>query len=123
MELTGFRIAFPFAIKAFHTFSIILKCSSSPRDSGHAGDSETFDHEAILGSAREAEEFDSLPPEEAKAKLAALIKKMDRDQDNRISKKVRLATLTRAICQGVILQHTTSCFAHLSFLIGLKPPR
>jgi len=59
----------------------------SPRDSGHAGDSETFDHEAILGSAREAEEFDSLPPEEAKAKLAALIKKMDRDQDNRISKK------------------------------------
>ena len=121
MELTGFWLAFPFAIKAFH--SIILNCSSSPRDSGHAGDSETFDHEAILGSAREAEEFDSLPPEEAKAKLAALIKKMDRDQDNRISKKVRPATLTRAICQGVILQHTTSCFAHLSFLIGLKPPR
>ena len=65
----------------------INSLSLSPRHSTHAGDSETFDHEAIIGSAREAEEFDSLPPEEAKAKLAALVKRMDRDQDNRISKK------------------------------------
>lgn len=59
----------------------------SPRDAAHAGHADSFDHEAILGSAREAEEFDSLPPEEAKKKLAVLLDKMDRDGDKKISRK------------------------------------
>ena len=93
--------------------------SISPRGSTHAGDSETFDHEAIIGSAREAEEFDSLPPEEAKAKLAALVKRMDRDQDNRISKKVRFAICPRAMYHGVKLRYMRVLF-HFLFL-KLKP--
>ena len=86
----------------------IFSLTLSPRGSNHAGDSETFDHEAIIGSAREAEEFDSLPPEEAKAKLAALVKRMDRDQDNKISKGVRFAACVRAMNHGLILQCMSS---------------
>lgn len=41
----------------------------------------SFDHEAILGSKDAAEEFDQLPPEEAKARLEELAIKMDRDED------------------------------------------
>ena len=44
----------------------------SPRDHGHYnkdGHDSSFDHEAILGSAKDAEEFDQLPPEEAKRRL------------------------------------------------------
>jgi hypothetical protein len=40
-----------------------------------------FDHEAIIGSAKEAEEFHDLPPEESKRRLALLVKKMDLNQD------------------------------------------
>lgn len=41
----------------------------------------SFDHEAILGSKDAAEEYDQLPPEEAKARLKELAMKMDRDKD------------------------------------------
>lgn len=41
----------------------------------------SFDHEAILGSKDAAEEFDQLPPEEAKARLKELAIKMDKDKD------------------------------------------
>lgn len=41
----------------------------------------SFDHEAILGSKDAAEEYDQLPPEEAKARLKELAIKMDKDKD------------------------------------------
>lgn len=45
-----------------------------------------FDHEAILGSYRLEQEFDDLPPEEAKKKLSLLVKKMDKNQDGFVTK-------------------------------------
>ena len=62
----------------------------APKDHGHgAGDTHdnAFDHEAILGSAKDAEEFDQLPPEEAKKRLAILVEKMDKDKDGNVDKK------------------------------------
>jgi len=62
----------------------------SPRDHEHnAGDvhDNAFDHEAILGSAKDAEEFDQLPPEEAKKRLRVLVQKMDGNSDNFVDKK------------------------------------
>ena len=50
----------------------------SPRDAHHEVDGQhdhAFDHEAILGSAKEAAEFDNLPPEEAKSRLRLLVGK------------------------------------------------
>ncbi|KAL4236212.1 EF-hand domain pair [Mactra antiquata] len=46
-----------------------------------------FDHEAILGSYKLEEEFDELPPEEAKKRLKMLVKKMDKDHNMFVSKK------------------------------------
>ena len=60
----------------------------SPRDHHHFdGDdhNDDFDHEAILGSAAEAEEFDHLPPEEAKKRLGVLLEKMDSNADRFVS--------------------------------------
>nr|ALS04776.1 reticulocalbin-2-like isoform X1 [Pseudodiaptomus poplesia] len=59
----------------------------SPRDAHHVSDGEhdhAFDHEAILGSRREAEEFDELSPEESKKRLLVLLSKMDRNLDKNI---------------------------------------
>ena len=61
----------------------------SPRDHHHgAGENHNsaFDHEAILGSRKEAEEFDELEPEEAKRRLGILLTKMDRDNDEAIDR-------------------------------------
>jgi len=44
-----------------------------------------FDHQAILGSREEAEEYESLPPEEAKKRLAKLVAKMDANGDGSVS--------------------------------------
>lgn len=60
----------------------------SPRDHGHFDGEEhdfDFDHEAILGSAKEADEFDHLPPEEAKKRLGILLLKMDSNADSNIT--------------------------------------
>lgn len=54
------------------------------RDFEHYGDSghnSEFDHEAILGSVKEAEEYDQLSPEEAKRRLGDLLLKMDLNGD------------------------------------------
>jgi len=40
-----------------------------------------------LGSVKTAEEFDSLPPEEAKRRLKMLLTKMDRNKDGQIERK------------------------------------
>ena len=61
----------------------------SPKDHGHYKDGvhdASFDHEAILGSTREAEEFDQLSPDEAKKRLSLLVDKMDESGDGLIDK-------------------------------------
>ncbi|KAK6618930.1 hypothetical protein RUM44_003311 [Polyplax serrata] len=62
----------------------------SPRNRKHQSGGEhhsEFDHEAILGSVKDAEEFDHLSEAESKRRLAILLKKMDLNQDNSISRK------------------------------------
>ncbi|XP_064121708.1 reticulocalbin-2-like isoform X2 [Macrobrachium nipponense] len=62
----------------------------SPRDHGHYADGEhhsEFDHEAILGSVKDAEEYDQLPASEAKRRLEILLVKMDRNNDKDIDRK------------------------------------
>ena len=63
----------------------------SPRDHHHATGKDhdnAFDHEAILGSKKEAEEYDELDPEEAKRRLEVLLTKMDRDNDRAIDRYI-----------------------------------
>lgn len=62
----------------------------SPRDKSHIIQGQhhsEFDHEAILGSVKEAEEFDHLDPVEAKRRLRILLTKMDLDKDEHIDRK------------------------------------
>merc|ERR1719284_950100 len=71
----------------------------SPRDKKHGdgeGHNAKFDHEAILGSEKEAEEFEHLSPEVAKARLRALATKMDRNLDGKIDKKELQAWILRS---------------------------
>lgn len=70
----------------------------SPRDHYHGGEEHdsAFDHEAILGSRKEAEEFDELDPEEAKRRLGVLLKKMDRDNDEAIDRNELYAWILRS---------------------------
>lgn len=71
----------------------------SPRDHAHGdGDDHdtSFDHEAILGSRKEAEEFDELPPEEAQRRLKALLGKMDRNLDESIDRQEMYAWILRS---------------------------
>jgi Ca2+-binding EF-hand superfamily protein len=63
---------------------------------GHAEHHTEFDHEAILGSAKEAEEYDHLPPEEARKRLRALVEKMDLDGDKSIEKPELKAWILRS---------------------------
>lgn len=87
------------------TFSVCIQVNASPHSHKHGAEREIdgaysprdhshyegedhnveFDHEAILGSTREAEEFDHLPPEEAKKRLAVLLTKMDVNNDKEIT--------------------------------------
>lgn len=72
----------------------------SPRDHSHYSESGehniAFDHEAILGSHAEAEEFDSLPPEKAKERLGLLLKKMDLNGDGQINRQELKAWILRS---------------------------
>ncbi|RZC40105.1 reticulocalbin-2 [Asbolus verrucosus] len=72
----------------------------SPRDHSHFSDGgehhSEFDHEAILGSHKEAEEYDHLTPEEAKRRLKILLKKMDLNGDEMIDKKELKAWILRS---------------------------
>lgn len=72
----------------------------SPKDRGHLSDSGEhhgeFDHEAILGSVKEAEEFDHLSPEESKKRLAILLTKMDLNGDKYIGRKELQAWILRS---------------------------
>lgn len=55
-----------------------------------------FDHEAILGSVKEAEEFDSLPPEESKRRLGLLVRKMDLNSDGFVDRHELKAWILRS---------------------------
>jgi len=72
----------------------------SPRDHGHHADDDDhdddFDHQAILGSKKEATEFDELPPEEAKRRLGVLLTKMDRNEDKSIDRNELYAWILRS---------------------------
>jgi len=71
----------------------------SPRDKGHGeGDhhNSKFDHEAILGSEKEVEEFEHLPADVAKERLRKLAVKMDRNLDGKIDKIELTAWILRS---------------------------
>lgn len=75
----------------------------SPRDAHHHNEdgehNVEFDHEAILGSVKEAEEFDQLSPEESKKRLAVLVKKMDLNDDEFIDRHELKAWILRSFRQ------------------------
>lgn len=70
------------------------------RDAGHHGEHGEhmveFDHEAILGSVKQAEEFDQLSPEESKRRLGFLVKKMDLNRDEFIDRHELKAHILRS---------------------------
>uniref|UniRef100_A0A224XT31 Reticulocalbin-3 n=1 Tax=Panstrongylus lignarius TaxID=156445 RepID=A0A224XT31_9HEMI len=69
------------------------------RDHDHIIDGEhhsEFDHEAILGSVKDAEEFDHLSPEEAKKRLRILLGKMDLNKDLHIDRNELRAWILRS---------------------------
>jgi reticulocalbin-2 len=55
-----------------------------------------FDHEAIIGSVKEAEEFDNLPPEESKRRLSLLVQKMDLNSDGFVDRHELKAWILRS---------------------------
>ncbi|XP_053978823.1 reticulocalbin-2 isoform X2 [Hylaeus anthracinus] len=71
----------------------------SPRDMDHYAGGEhhqEFDHEAILGSVKEAEEFDKLPMKESKRRLGILLTKMDLNNDTFIERNELKAWILRS---------------------------
>lgn len=55
-----------------------------------------FDHEAIIGSLKEAKEFDKLTPEESKKRLLVLIKLMDLNKDGFVDRHELKAWILRS---------------------------
>ncbi|XP_055709640.1 reticulocalbin-2 [Phlebotomus papatasi] len=73
--------------------------SFSPKNAHHFDGAEhhsEFDHEAIIGSVKEAEEFDNLSPEESKKRLGILIKKMDLNTDGFVDRHELKAWILRS---------------------------
>ncbi|XP_059617293.1 reticulocalbin-2 [Phlebotomus argentipes] len=73
--------------------------SYSPKNAHHFDGGEhhsEFDHEAILGSVKEAEEFDNLTPEEAQRRLSVLVLKMDLNTDGFIDRHELKAWILRS---------------------------
>lgn len=70
------------------------------RDAGHHGDdgehNSEFDHEAILGSVKTAEEFDQLSPDESKRRLRLLVITMDLNKDGFIDRHELKAHILRS---------------------------
>lgn len=84
-----------------HTGERLQDGSYRPRDSDHHGaDGEhltEFDHEAMLGSVKEAEEFHQLSPEESKRRLEILVAtKIDTNQDHFVDKHELKAHILRS---------------------------
>uniref|UniRef100_A0A6B2EGN6 Reticulocalbin-3 n=1 Tax=Phlebotomus kandelakii TaxID=1109342 RepID=A0A6B2EGN6_9DIPT len=73
--------------------------SYSPKNAHHfdgADHHSEFDHEAILGSVKEAEEFDNLSPEESKKRLGILVRKMDLNLDGFVDRHELKAWILRS---------------------------
>lgn len=75
--------------------------SFKPRDTDHQGaDGEhltEFDHEAMLGSVKEAEEFHQLSPAESKRRLEILVtSKIDTNKDGFVDKHELKAHILRS---------------------------
>uniref|UniRef100_A0A7G3AW35 Reticulocalbin-3 n=1 Tax=Lutzomyia longipalpis TaxID=7200 RepID=A0A7G3AW35_LUTLO len=73
--------------------------SYSPRDAHHfegGVHQNEFDHEAIIGSVKEAEEFDRLTPEESKRRLGILVQKMDLNSDGFVDRHELKAWILRS---------------------------
>uniref|UniRef100_U5ET68 Reticulocalbin-3 n=1 Tax=Corethrella appendiculata TaxID=1370023 RepID=U5ET68_9DIPT len=73
--------------------------SYNPRDVHHIENGEhhsEFDHEAILGSVKEAEEFDKLTPTESKKRLGILVTKMDTNTDGYVDRHELKAWILRS---------------------------
>lgn len=83
-----------------HTSKERLKDGSySPRDAHHNENGEhhvEFDHEAIIGNVKEAQEYDTLSPEESKKRLAVLVKLMDRNEDEFVDRHELKAWILRS---------------------------
>uniref|UniRef100_A0A1Q3FK20 Reticulocalbin-3 n=1 Tax=Culex tarsalis TaxID=7177 RepID=A0A1Q3FK20_CULTA len=83
------------------------------QDTHHTdGDGEhhsEFDHEAILGSVKEAEEFDSLSPEESKKRLAVLVTKMDLNHDEFVDRHELKAWILRSF-KSLLEEESTDRF-------------
>lgn len=62
---------------------ISAKAKHTDKDGHHNAE---FDHEAVTGSHKEAEEFKDLTPEESKKRLTVLIGRMDSDGNGKIDK-------------------------------------
>ncbi|XP_014214428.1 reticulocalbin-2 [Copidosoma floridanum] len=71
-----------------------------PGVSKHYGDGQEhhseFDHEAILGSVKDAEEYDKLPVEESKRRLGLLLTKMDLNNDEFVDRHELKAWILRS---------------------------
>ncbi|XP_012275235.1 reticulocalbin-2 isoform X2 [Orussus abietinus] len=71
----------------------------SPWNKGHYVDGEhhqEFDHEAILGSIKQAEVFNKLSPEESKRRLMILLTKMDLNNNKLIERNELKAWILRS---------------------------
>lgn len=86
-----------------HTGRILKKQLSDEdhfKDLDHDGVAEAhnrdFDHEAFLGSADEADEFDALSPEESKRRLGAIVARIDADADGNVTEAELKAWITAA---------------------------
>jgi len=78
------KVAHPHAEKLGHDHFV---------DGEHNAD---FDHQAILGSREEVGEYEALPPEEAKKRLAKLVGKMDIDGDGYVSHEELVKWITNS---------------------------
>lgn len=86
--------------------------SYAPRDSNHMDGDEhhsEFDHEAILGSVKEAEEFDNLSPEESKKRLAVLVTRMDLNHDEFVDRHELKAWILRSF-KSLLEEESTDRF-------------
>ncbi|XP_037927868.1 reticulocalbin-2 [Teleopsis dalmanni] len=71
-----------------------------PKDAHHHSENGEhnveFDHEAIIGNVKEAQEFDTLSPEESKRRLGILLKMMDLNGDEHIDRHELRAWILRS---------------------------
>lgn len=79
------------------------------RDSHHHDEDglhkSEFDHESIIGSVKEAEEFDNLSPAEAKRRLAILVTQMDLNSDDHIDRHELKAHILRSFLYAYSLYY------------------